>query len=211
MANNSIYELYSLLKLNEVEGKREGNTFVIGSSEYVPLPPSPEPEPLEGFTINLYKNTAENHRVDKTAYLTAVGGLDGALRHDTNLVSPIILIYYERLPDFNYVYIAPFKRYYYVESVNIVRTNLYEISLSVDVLMTYREGIKKLDAFIVRNEHTYNDFLIDDKRVIEQGYEFETITLPNYVFAVDELSEGQDKPKGSFVLSGLAFETEDIE
>ena len=206
MANNSIYELYSLLKLNQVEGKQEGNTFIIGSSEYVPLPP--DPDPVEGFTINLYKNTAETHRVDKTSYLTAVGGLDGALRHDTNLINPTILIYYEKLPDFNYVYIAPFKRYYYVESVNIVRTNLYEIVLSVDVLMTYKDGIKKLDAFIVRNEHKYNDWLIDDKRVIEQGYDVDILEIESPVFEADY---GGSTPNGSFVLSGLGFSVEEIE
>lgn len=208
----SIYEYYSLLKLNEVEGKREGNTFVIGSSEYVPLPPSPEPEPIDGFTIQLYKNISDTHRVDKTSYLTAVGGLDGALRSDTNLVSPTILIFYERVPDFNYVYIAPFKRYYYVRSVDVVRTNLYVISLDIDVLMTYRDGIKKLDAFVVRNEHTYNDFVIDDKRVIEQGYKVEVLDANSGgQYSVFNVDNGGSTPNGSFVLSGLGLSVEPIE
>lgn len=192
-------ELYSTLHLRDVSVKQEGNKIVIGSSEYVPMP-----EPVNGFTITLYKNKADTHRVDKSSYLTVVGELNGALRSGTNLVSPSILIYYEGLPNFNYVYLSPFKRYYYVSSVDIVRTNLYEIFLDVDVLMTYREGIKKLDAFVVRNEHTYNDFLVDDRRVIEQGYDVDVYTLQNDIFDIDAGGE----ENGSFVISGFAIGTE---
>lgn len=203
---NSINELYSLLKINQATGKREDNTFIIDSSEYVPLPP--DPEPVEGFSITLYKNISENSRVDKTNYLTEVGGLDGALRRGTNVINPSILIYYNKLPDFNYVYITPFNRYYYVTTVDAVRTNLYEITLSIDVLMTYKDGIKGLSAFITRNEHTYNDFLIDDKRVIESGYTIDTITVENETFIVDD--ESSDL-KGDFVVSGFALNAKEGE
>ena len=202
----SINELYSLLKLNEVEGKSEGNTFVIGSSEYVPLPPSPEPEPIDGFSIMLYKNIAENHRVDKTPYLTAVGGLDGALREGTNLVAPTILIYYEKFPDFNYVYIAPFKRYYYVSTIDIVRTNLYEISLGIDVLMTYREGIYNLQAFVERNQFNNNPMLVDKKRVVEEGINVETYSIDNMLLSNTFIQPNTDV---MYVLNGYKIDSAD--
>lgn len=202
----SINELYSLLKLNEVEGKREGNTFVIGSSEYVPLPPSPEPEPIDGFSIMLYKNIAENHRVDKTSYLTAVGGLDGALREGTNLVAPTILIYYDKFPDFNYVYIAPFKRYYYVSTIDIVRTNLYEISLGIDVLMTYREGIYNLQAFVERNQFDGNPMLVDKKRVVEEGINVETYSIDNMLLSNTFIQPNTDV---MYVLNGYKIDSAD--
>lgn len=198
----TVDELYSTLKVVDVNASKDGNRVIIGSSEYVPI------EPVEGFSIVLYKNTAENHRVDKTNYIRKVGELNGALRTNTNMIYPSILMFYESLPNFNYIYIVPFKRWYYVSSIEIVRTNLYEISLEVDVLMTYKDGIKKLDAFIVRNEHTYNDFLIDDKRVIEQGYDVDILEVESPVFEADY---GGSTPNGSFVLSGLGFSVEEIE
>lgn len=181
------------------------NTTVYLEVESAPLPPTP-PSPEGSIEVILYKNKSDTHRVDKTEYLTQVGSLMGVLREACSLISPSINVQLNYIPNFNYVYIPIFNRYYYVTNVTSVRKDLWTISLDIDVLMTYREGIKKLDAFIVRNEHTYNDFLIDDKRVIEQGYKTETFTLQNDIFDVDD--ETARNERGQFVVSGFALSAE---
>lgn len=69
--------------------------------------------------------------------------------------------------------------------------------MSVDPLMSFKEAILQSTGFIERNEFTYNDMLIDKKRVIEQGYDIETTTITNELFDPDS--------KGDFVLEGLGF------
>lgn len=140
------------------------------------------------MTIALYINTAENNRVDKTQYLQQVIELDGTLRDASSLINPTIAFELPNLessalidednedvvsPDddlimesdefyrFNYVYINEFKRYYFVQDINIVRSHYFVVSLSVDVLMSFRDNILDLSGMIERNEYTF-DPLLDD-------------------------------------------------
>lgn len=132
--------------------------------------------------FSLYKNSAENNRVDKSLFLELVGTISGTYREDISLTNLAITIEYPKVPDFNYIYITEFNRYYFVTDITVVRYNLYEISLSIDILMSYKNGIKKLPAFIERNENDFNDDLIDNKRVVSQGFDVEVITRTNEVF-----------------------------
>lgn len=198
----TIIQYGSALRVIDSNARQEGSIVYL-LPDVEPTPPTP-PSPEGSIEVILYKNKSDTHRVDKTEYLTQVGSLMGVLREACSLISPSINVQLNYIPNFNYVYIPIFNRYYYVTNVTSIRKDLWEISLDIDVLMTYRDGIKKLDAFVVRNEHTYNDFLIDDRRVIEQGYDVDVYTLQNDIFDVDEGGE----ENGSFVVSGFAIGTE---
>lgn len=135
--------------------------------------------------FTLYKNSAEIHRVDKTNYLEKVGTIDGVFRDNTSITNISINIEYDRLIDFNYVYIPSFNRYYYVTDITLINYGLYEISLSVDVLMSYKDALYNCKGFIDRNEFTNNPNIVDTKRVIEQGVDIEDISISNNVFNND--------------------------
>lgn len=145
--------------------------------------------------ITLYINTAENNRLDKTSYLERVIELEGTLRDSSSLLTPTILMELPSLNPtelidaddeviegengevistpsevfyrFNYVYISEFERYYYVQDINIVRNGLMMVSLIVDVLMSFRDNILSLDAYVDRNEYDYDDLLVDDMIPLE--------------------------------------------
>lgn len=138
--------------------------------------------PKTTFDLSLYQNTAETNRVDKSAYLSPVGTLSGALRERCSLVSPVLTIEYPKVPDFNYVYIEAFGRYYFVTGVVSVRHNLWEISLECDVLMTYKDKLLECEAFIDRNENTFNPLIVDRRKVIEQGQNIIALAAENEVF-----------------------------
>lgn len=150
--------------------------------------------------INLYKNTAEPNRLDKTDYLTLVNSLNGEFREENSITSLSITIEYNKVPDFNYIYIPTFNRYYYVDDVISVRTNLWEIILSVDVLMSFKDAIMSCKGFVERNEFTYNEKIIDNKRVVEQGVDIEVHSVDNAPFRYDV---------GSYVLSGFLIIAEE--
>ena len=136
----------------------------------------------EDFTLNCYKFSGEDIMIDKTRYLNLIGSYSGVARDEIDILNPIITIELNEFPRFNYVYINAFNRYYYVTNVVCVRKNLYEIALSIDVLMSYKEGLLSLDAFIDRNEFTYNSDIVDNQWVIEQGTKKKTKKISPAIF-----------------------------
>lgn len=116
------------------------------------------------FTMYFYKSTAEKNRMDKSAYLTEIIQSTGTLRRATSIISPEFEFIYNKVPDFNYVYIPNFNRYYFIDNIVSLRNNVWTLSLSVDVLMSFKEQIKECDGFIARNEFEFNHYLIDNRR-----------------------------------------------
>ena len=119
--------------------------------------------PATTFDINLYQNLAEVNRVDKSEFLLGVGTLSGALRDECSLITPGIVYQSSDVPEFNYVYIPIFNRYYFVTSLSSVGKNVWRMELNCDVLMSYKDSIFMLQGVIGRQENDFNDFLIDDK------------------------------------------------
>ena len=137
------------------------------------------------FKLDLYNNTSEDNRVDKTNYLTKVGELSGVLREESSLIDMSLTLEIEQLPLFNYVYIEQLNRYYYVTDIVSVKYKLWTISLSVDVLMSYKNALLSCSAFVDRNENSYDNTIIDKKRVIQQGYDIEVSTITNALLEDD--------------------------
>lgn len=148
--------------------------------------------------LKTYKNSAEPTRVDKSRYLTYVDDITGHMRNSGSVISMDVKIVSSSAPNFNYVYIPELNRYYFVTNVEYIVTNLWEISLSVDVLMTYKNGITNLVAFVDRNEFNKNPYILDKKRVIVNGCDYVVDTVTNSLF-VNESS-------GSYILTGLMIE-----
>lgn len=73
----------------------------------------------------------------------------------------------------NYAYIPLFNRYYVINDIISVRLNVWQIRLSVDVLMSYKNQIRNLYAFINRNEFIYNKYIKDD--MVSYYYDKEVI------------------------------------
>lgn len=110
----------------------------------------------------LYHNNAEQNRLDKTNFLESVSTLNGYLRDKTSITNPSIIIEMSEFPTFNYVYLPKFNRYYYVTNILSIATNLWQIDMHVDVLMSYKDKILLQSAIIERNEYEWNPYLIDN-------------------------------------------------
>ena len=125
-------------------------------------------------TIDLYANTAEAERVNKSSFLTALKTLKGALRSDCSLLSPSIVVYDTAVPHYNYARIPDFAgapntpRFYFIDAITNVGRNLWRLDMRVDVLMTWRIYIGALDALVERQEFTTNPRLYDSEAVTSQ-------------------------------------------
>jgi len=134
------------------------------------------------FSIQFYRNKAEPNRVDKLNYITLVDTLSGELREASSIVSPTITIQKMGIPTFNYAYIPQFNRYYFIDNITSIRNDLWEISMSVDVLMSYKNAILQSTGFVDRNEYMFNEDIVDKKRVIEQGVDVFVKPISNTLF-----------------------------
>ena len=128
------------------------------------------------MTIYLYKTADEQNRLEKT--LSDAITLTGSLREECDILSPEIKIESRaNLATYNYCYIPEFGRYYFAE-FKIIRTGLWTISCSVDVLMSYRDGIKALPAIAGRNTSRNNYYLPDNMQEVYANARVQTKLFP---------------------------------
>lgn len=110
------------------------------------------------MNIILYVNNSEKNKIGKN--LTNDFSLSGTLRDATDIINPIILVELNEIANYNYCYISNFKRYYFITDITIIRTGLYAISLSVDVLESFKSDIKNLSVILLNTENVgLNNYL----------------------------------------------------
>ena len=85
-----------------------------------------------------------------------------------NVLHPVfILAWSSDYATANYLYCPDLGRYYYIDNVTLLTGARAEIQCSVDVLMSYKEEILSLEAYVVRNS-TERDKLVYDASYPEQ-------------------------------------------
>ena len=172
--------------------------------------------------ISLYQNLSETNAVNKNLLfvVSAIGNLrkgtsiltpvielqsDFNIQYSAEVVDEdnddvidgdgVDVVYQtEPLPivDVNYIYIEEFNRYYFVDNINVELTNYFIFYLRCDVLMSYKNKVLDLNAFITRNEFTYNDLLKDDRisfyynKVIDE-YKADKGNMVNTTFSSTEV------------------------
>ena len=129
--------------------------------------------------IEIYTNASEPEYMDKS--LSNIATLTGELRTDvTEVVDPVI-----RVEDpgslltgsANYAYISEFGRYYYIRKKRSERNNIVELSMHVDVLMSFASAIKAREAIVRRQENDWNLYIIDGSLMV---YENDYVYTKNF-------------------------------
>lgn len=138
---------------------------------------------LGDMQIILYNNSAEINRVDKGNYLSIQTTLTGTLRDECDILKPSIVFEFDSMPTFNYAYIPLFHRYYTVTGKTVLSNKLYEIQFDCDVLYTYKNAIKSLQALVARNEFTYNSAMPDNNIPCVQNKNTTIYSITNNVFS----------------------------
>lgn len=109
--------------------------------------------------INFYRTTDEKNKLTKR--LMDKFSLQGALKESTSIVNPVVTVELTEPPLYNYVEIPSFKRFYFVDEVESIRNNLWKITMSVDVLMSYSSEIRALNVITGASEVVNNSNYLD--------------------------------------------------
>lgn len=142
------------------------------------------------FVIKLQRNNSEPIKVDKD--ITDILTVTGTLREGTSIIDPVIKIECDiaDVAGCNYMTIDAFRRKYFVKDIVSVRNDIVEFHCHVDVLMTYRDGIRNNSGIVKRQENLWNLYLNDGSLKIYQNPNVITKEFPGgfntqeFVFAV---------------------------
>ena len=98
------------------------------------------------MTITLYTCSSEPIVVSKE--LSQVVQLSGTLREPSSVTAPVVKIELGDPVGCNYAHISEFNRYYFIDDIVSIRSNLWEIHLRVDVLMSFATDIRRSEVIV---------------------------------------------------------------
>lgn len=97
-----------------------------------------------------------------------IATLDIRLKDKTDLLNPKMeLKVFSGWEKANYCYIPKLNRYYFINDINLGNANVLNMGCHVDVLMSYKNEIKKLNCLIERNEFLFNGKIIDNELLVK--------------------------------------------
>ena len=123
------------------------------------------------FVIKTYYNSSPANVVDKELEQIAYG--TGVLRDSCSIIDPVVVfettIVPEMMTKINYASIEEFGRYYYITNIQTLTNNLFEYQMHVDVLMTYRDQLRRQSGIIARQSNVRNMYLDDGWFMAQQN------------------------------------------
>ena len=116
------------------------------------------------LTMDTYSNASDPKTVSKN--ITTISSYSVVLKDDCSERNPVVIL--SERPAGNYAYISDFGRYYYIVDKTF-KGGVWEVTLRCDVLMTFADEIRALDAIIARQENLGNLYLKDDMMANQQN------------------------------------------
>lgn len=123
------------------------------------------------MNVIFYYNASDDRVINKTL----VGGEQfvGVPRADIDIMTPIIRFENDGILQYNYAYIPELQRYYVVNSINSFREGVWDVTMSVDVLMSFRGDIMALPVIVDKQSMAENgDEYIDDGSLVTDNVMF---------------------------------------
>ena len=141
------------------------------------------------MTIIFYKTLSKPNEINKVLQNSFT--ITGNFKTDTDIIKPIIKVLNTtdfNIFEYNYCYISELKRYYFIEDVTILADKLFFISLSLDVLYTYKNAILSS----VGNISRYSQNVQSSKKDTIEDY------IENEILLINPFSE-----TGTMVMTAL--------
>lgn len=139
------------------------------------------------MNLTLYDTKSNPLELNKNLTLIeSVGGRITAPQCD--VLNPIFEID-TRNADFNYLYCDDnkFKRYYFIDKIEVLRGGKMALHCKVDVLMTYRNDILNSEVIAQRSSTSYNKYVPDNYDFVTAKKRYSFSRLP-FTFNTTETS-----------------------
>lgn len=123
--------------------------------------------------IILYHNYSDADHINKQ--LSEGVEVSGVLRTESTVIKPIIRMEMQSDITYNYCYIPEWHRFYYIDEINSYRSNIIDLSLRVDPLMSFAQDILNLEVIINKQDSEYTNLYLDDGDWVMENRMFNTI------------------------------------
>lgn len=135
-----------------------------GSTPVIPIPTF-----SGNASVTLYHNADEHRVLNKR--ISDAKEFDVILKEETSTIYPRIILQSDYdISNYNYAYIDVTHRYYYC-IITLMENGLYIIDMSVDVLMSHKDGIKNSIGLVdrVQNNGYYNKDIPNNDILCQRG------------------------------------------
>lgn len=139
-------------------------------------------------TIDLYKLSCEDNRIDKTDFLGAATSVSGTIRGDLDSYSPEISVQ-QTLIGYNYAHISFNNKWYFITDINHLRTGLSVLYLRCDPLYTYKDHILQLPVVAARaaDRLRQSPYIVDSKLQFAAYKQIRTFNLGSFTGASSKI------------------------
>lgn len=139
----------------------------------------PKGSPFSIMKVEIYKNLSENSVIGKNK--TLVYETECEIKGESSIINPVLILQYnEQLFASNYVYIPAWGRYYFIDDVRVMTGGRVEVSLSVDVLESFKAPILELNVILSDTEQTgINNYLPSESFVVNCKHKTDIVNFSN--------------------------------
>ncbi len=129
--------------------------------------------------VIFYYNMSDARKINKNLIEGEI--FSGQPRGELGVMNPVITFDKEEVLRYNYAYIPALERYYSIENRVATRDGLWDVSFSVDVLMSFRNDIINFNVIVDKQSMPENgDEYIDDGSLVSENVMFKTVyDFPN--------------------------------
>lgn len=135
------------------------------------------------LTLNLYHNNSDDKVLNKS--LELITTVKGNFKSIVDIDEPVIDIRYDGLLNASYVYLEELKNYYFVNKHEQINYNTWRLYLIKDSLMSNKEKISSLNAYVLRSTNYYDETLDDNLIPLKNSLNIEEIELGENGFLID--------------------------
>lgn len=144
-----------------------------GSTPVIPIPTF-----IGNAVVTLYHNADEHRVLNKR--LSDEREFNIVLKEETSSLNPQIILQSDYdLSTYNYAFINVTNRYYYC-TITLMENGLFVINMEVDVLMSYKDGIKNLIGLVdrVQNAGYFNKDIPNNDIISQRGTTTKILMFP---------------------------------
>lgn len=127
--------------------------------------------------VQFFYNQSDARVINKV--LLTGESFTGQARDIVDVMNPIVSFDTPEVLRYNYAYIPELQRYYDITNRTAFREGLWEVSFSVDVLMSFRGDINQLNVVVDKqsmisngNEYIDDSSLVAENVMFQQVYDF---------------------------------------
>ena len=125
--------------------------------------------------IILYNTKSNINSLNKN--ITEIEKIQGRITEPSDILKPVFIISTREM-NFNYLYCANFKRFYFVNKIEVLDGTRISVYCDVDVLMSHKQDILKSNVIAERSTSNFNKQIPDNYDVVTSEKRFSFSRLP---------------------------------